>query len=106
MPPAPVADGYMATLRAEVWEPWQPCIGDRVHIRVHGDCLGQRNNPERKAYEGLIATVISVEPGSCGHFYRVKVDGDLLPPKLAAAMELDPLEWWLQQSADCTHAHP
>lgn len=94
----------------EFWEPWQPAIGQRVRVRLSGECPAERENEMPRhliGHEPHVngVTGIVTEPNECGcwngHRFRVSFDvvqhsrryPDLLflSGSVYAALELEPL---------------
>lgn len=89
-------------------EPWQPRIGQRVRVRLSGECTGgaeQRHIPAHGDCNGLIGTVLefgragtltlgATELFERGHRYYVEFGdgGWFAPGGIFAAIELEPTE--------------
>lgn len=68
----------------DYWEPWQPAIGDRVRVRISGECPSCRENQADKdttvhlleSRDGKIGTVdhTGCDVGMPGHSYSVLWD--------------------------------
>ncbi len=98
-------------IESEVWAPWQPKVGDRVRVRLSGECrieclplspqgmAGLLGHPN--TVNGQVGTIIAGELAYYvhrGHPYKVQFDdpfqwnGRAWPSTHLAAVELEPLE--------------
>ncbi len=83
-----------------VWEPWQPAVGDRVRVRLSGECRWDRDGiaqddpgHDEEMLDGLLGTVTKHVPNvwKDGHHYRVEFE--VCPCGLATPD--DPCYEWL-----------
>lgn len=86
----------------DYWEPWQPAVGDRVRVRLSGECGRMESGryvhthimPGADGHSGI---VISTNAGGDQHPYHVRFDepylayGTLVLSNVYAAIELEPL---------------
>lgn len=97
---------------AEVWEPWQPKVGQRVRVRLSAEC-NMEYSPETRGVrvskhpvfghpdvlDGMVGKVISVGLYSNHHPYSVHFMDryewldELWCCHSFAAIELEPVEW-------------
>jgi hypothetical protein len=71
-------------VRPDVWQPWQPGIGDRVRVRLSGECRWDRDgaatatdNPGHdRVLDGQLGTAVEYDPNiwHSDHDYFVALD--------------------------------
>lgn len=109
----------MAGAVTEFWEPWHPEVGQRVRIRLNGECdiptwwvKGEKvvdfGNGHLDIENNCVGTIIECpfteRDGYCrhvevGHPYAVVIDGGISQSGVRirgahyAALELEPVDW-------------